>query len=128
MNQVLSYVLLMPLILWSIFQPALFLNASQVDETINLAIYETQKKASLQGKYDSALYKEMKDYLVNIHHYKADQIKIKGTETVTTRGEKIYIEFEIPQPPLTVIDVFKIDNSKPYKIKRTVRSEYTGTT
>ncbi|MBL5768430.1 hypothetical protein MXL46_13890 [Heyndrickxia sporothermodurans] len=123
MDHILTYILLLPLILWSIFQAPLYNNAAMVEESLKLAIYEGQKEASLKGKYDANIYKEMRDYLVNTHNYKADSINIKGTETLTPRGGKMTIEVTVPKPVVTVMDIFKVDTSEPFKVKKTILSE-----
>ncbi|MBU8732494.1 hypothetical protein KM915_20820 [Cytobacillus oceanisediminis] len=124
MSNILSFILLLPFIIWSTFQPILFINASMVQETLQLATYEGQKEASLKGKYDEEIYKKIRDYLVEVHHYDPDKIQISGTETETPRGGKIFIEITVPKPMLSVIDVFSIDNTQPYKVKKYIVSEY----
>lgn len=124
MDHIITYILFLPLILWSIFQPALYQNATLVEESLQLAIYEGQKEASLQGKYDEQIYKKMRDYLVDTHHYKADQINIKGTETKKLRGEELNIKITVPKPAMSVIDIFKMDDSKPFTVEKTILSEY----
>lgn len=125
MSNIVSFVLLLPFIIWSCFQPVLFTNASMIQETLNLAVYEGQKEASLQGKYDEQIYKKIRDYLVENHHYKADKIKITGTETVTPRGERMNIQIEVPKPMMSVMEIFKVDNSKPFVVKKSIVSEFT---
>jgi hypothetical protein len=125
MSNFLSFILLLPFMIWSCFQPVLFTNATMIEETLNIAVYEGQKEASLQGKYDEEIYKKIRDYLVDNHHYQAEKIKITGTETITPRGERMTIQIEVPKPMLSVIDIFKVDNSKPFKVKKSIVSEYT---
>jgi hypothetical protein len=125
MSNIMSFVLLLPFIIWSCFQPVLFTNASMIQETLNLAVYEGQKEASLQGKYDEQIYKKIRDYLVENHHYQADKIKITGTETVTPRGERMNIQIEVPKPMMSVMEIFKVDNSKPFVVKKSIVSEFT---
>lgn len=124
MNQLMTYVLLLPLIVWMVFQPVLFINASQIEETISLAVFEGQKEASLKGKYDEATYKKIRDYLVDVHHYDPEKIQIKGTETLTERGEPIYIEITVPKPMMSAIEVFSVEDPEPYVVKKMVMSEY----
>lgn len=124
MDHVISYLLLMPLIIWSVFQAPLYNNASMIEESLKLAIYEGQKQASLQGKYDANIYKEMRDYLVEVHNYKAESIQINGTETLTPRGGKMTIEVIVPKPVVTVMEIFKVDTSEPFVVKKTILSEY----
>lgn len=124
MGNILSFVLLLPFIIWSTFQPTLFVHASMIQETINTAIYEGQKEASLQGKYDEEIYKKIRDKLVNVHHYDPTKIEIKGTETVTPRGEQMVIEITVPKPMMNVMDIFKVDETEPYKVKKYIMSEY----
>lgn len=125
MGNILSFILLLPFILWSCFQPVLYLNASMIQETVNLAVYEGQKEASLQGKYDEQIYKKIRDYLVDNHHYKPEKINISGTETLTPRGERMTIQIEVPKPMMSVMEIFKVDNSKPFVVKKSIVSEYT---
>lgn len=124
MNQIMTYILLLPLIVWMVFQPVLFINATQIEETISLAVYEGQKEASLNGKYDQQTYKKIRDYLVDVHHYDPDKIQIKGTEELTERGEPLYIEVTVPKPMLSVVEAFSVEDNEPYVIKKMVMSEY----
>lgn len=124
MNNIVAFILLLPLIIWSTFQPVLFINASMVQETINTAIYEGQKEASIQGKYDAEIYKKIRDKLVNVHHYDPTKITISGTETLTPRGEQMTIEITVPKPMLSVIDAFKFNTTEDFKVKKTIMSEY----
>lgn len=86
MGNYLSFILLLPLILWSTFQGILYTHATQVEETLMLAIYEGQKQAALQGYYDDEIYDQMKAYLVNVHNYDPDVIQITGTGNTKTKG------------------------------------------
>jgi len=95
-----------------------------IEESLKLAIYEGQKEASLKGKYDEEIYKEMRDYLVETHNYKPELIEIHGTETLTPRGQKLTIEVSVPKPAMTVIEMFKVDNSEPFTVKKTILSEH----
>lgn len=124
MDHILTYVLILPLILWAVLQPPLYENASMVEQSLNLAIYEGEKEASLQGKYDDSIYKKMRDYLVDVHHYNPDDIQIKGTETTTPRGKQMEIEVTVPKPVESVMDIFKIDDPQPFHVKKTILSEY----
>ncbi|WP_019156867.1 hypothetical protein [Robertmurraya massiliosenegalensis] len=124
MEQVVTFILLLPLIVWSIFQQPLYNNAVMIEESLQLAIYEGQKEASLKGRYDEEIYKEMRDYLVETHNYRPELIEINGTETLTPRGEKLAIKITVPKPLMTVIDLFKIDTSEPFTVQKTILSEY----
>lgn len=124
MSNYIAFILLLPFIIWSSFQPILFTNATMVQETLSIAVYEGQKEASLKGKYDEEIYKKIRDYLVDVHHYDPSKIDIVGTETEVPRGGKIYIEITVPKPMLSVMEVFSVDDGEPYKIKKYVISEY----
>jgi len=124
MNNILAFVLLLPLIIWSSFQPILFINASMVQQSVNLALYEGEKQAALQGHYDNQIYSQMKSYLVNVHHYDPNKIKIQGTETLTPRGKRMYVKITVPKPMLSVIDIFSFNKQKPFVEKKYIMSEY----
>lgn len=124
MNNLLSTILLLPIIIWSVFQPALYANAMLIEQAISSTIYETSKEASLQGRYDNKIYDEMKDRLVEVHNFDPDKVEIKGTETLTPRGERMYIEVIIPKPKTTVLEVFGFGKSEPYHYKKYIMSEY----
>lgn len=124
MDKILSFLFLTPLIVWSIFQPVLYINAAQVEQSLNSAIFEGTKKAALNGRYDESIYKEMRDYLVDVHNYKAEVIDIKGTESLTKRGDDLTVQVTVPKPVLSVMDIFNVNNHDPYVIKKTIRSEY----
>ena len=123
MNHLLSFLLLVPLMLFCMFQPVLYTNAMLVEQALSQAIYETQKKASLQGRYDEELYEEMLDYLETVHHFDRSKVQIKGTENLTMRGERLEINITIPKPMTTVIEAFRTSD-KPYHYKKYVMSEY----
>jgi hypothetical protein len=97
-----------------------------VEQALSNAIYETQKEASLQGRYDEALYTKIKDYLIEIHHFDPEQIQITGTETLTMRGERMYIEIIIPKPNTTVIQAFDFGGSENFHYKKYIMSEYAN--
>lgn len=125
MGNTLSFVLLLPLIIWSTFQGILFHHATQVEETLQMAIFEGQKQAALQGRFDEEIYKTMRDYLVEIHGYDANKIEIEGTEVITPRGERIEIQITIPKPVTRVIDIFDFGTiGETYTIKKQIMSEY----
>lgn len=127
MNQILAFLFLVPIMLWSTLQPALINNATQIEATLNLALFEGQKQASLQGYYDEEIYKKIRDYLVESHHYDPSKIEIISTETFTPRGEYMYIEIQIPKPMMYVMDIFKVaDDDEPYKIRKYIMSEGQG--
>lgn len=125
MNNLLSFLLVIPILLWCVFQPALYTNAMLIEQGISNVIYETQKKASLQGRYDEDLYKEIKDRLVEVHKFDPSKIEIKGTETLTMRGERMYIEVIIPKPKTSVFEFFRTGDDEPYRYRKYIMSEYT---
>lgn len=130
MPQILALVILMPLILWSTFQPMLFHNASLTKQTIKIALYEVNKKAAIQGKYDEDLYAEFKDTLAKNHGYNPNCIQIKGTEELTPRGEELKVTVTIPKPLMSFWDMFSIESCErpesytPYFITHSIQSEY----
>lgn len=126
MSNFLSTLFLMPLLIWCVFQPALFSNSMLVEQAISNVVYETQKEVALQGRYDEDIYKKMKDRLVEVHNFNPEKIEIKGTETLTTRGERIEIEITVPKPKTTVIEAFSRDSGQPYKYKKYVMSEFAN--
>jgi hypothetical protein len=125
LSNFLSFIFLLPFIIWSTFQPILFIHATMIEETLNTAAYESLKKASLQGKYDEAIYAEIKNKLVKVHHYDPDKIEINGTENITLRGDMIYLEITVPKPMMNVIDIFKVDSSEPFNVRKNIMSEFT---
>lgn len=124
MGNLLSTILLLPIILWSVFQPALYANAMLIEQAISSTIYETSKEASLQGRYDNEIYNKMKDKLVEVYNFDPNKVIIKGTETLTPRGERMYIEVIIPKPKTSVLELFKFGNDEPYQYKKYIMSEY----
>jgi len=124
MSNLLSFLLTIPILVWCVFQPALYTNAMLIEQGLSNVIYETQKEASLQGRYDEDIYKEIKDKLVTIHKFDPDQVQISGTETLTTRGERMMIEITIPKPNISVIQAFSSSTNEPYHYKKYIMSEY----
>lgn len=124
MNNLLSFLLTIPILVWCVFQPALYTNAMLVEQALSSAIYETQKEASLQGRYDDELYQEMINHLEEVHRFDPSKVEISGTESLTKRGERMYIEITIPKPKKTVIEAFSGGNDEPYHYKKYVMSEY----
>lgn len=124
LDNILSTILVIPMLLFCVFQPSLFIHAGMVEETLRLAVYEGQKKAALQGKYDEEIYSEIKDRLVNVHHYKPEAIEIQGTEATKARGETLELTVSIPSPKKSVMEMFFSPSSEDYVFKTTIASEY----
>lgn len=130
MANLVAIVLTIPLILWTVFQPMMYHNASMTRETIKVAIYEVSKEAAMQGQFDADLYAEFKDMLVLNHGYNPDCIEITGTETLTNRGGELTVAVTVPKPVLSVWDAVTIsscerpDSYTPYTIKQVIKSEY----
>lgn len=125
MNNLVSFLLIIPIILWCIFQPVLFVNAMLIEQGLNNVIYETQKEASLQGRYDEDIYREMKDRLVEVHKFDPNEIIIQGTESLTMRGERMMIEITIPKPKTNVFELFGGEEEL-YHFQKYVMSEYAN--
>jgi hypothetical protein len=118
--------LLLPFILWGVFQGTLFFNANMVEEVINIAIYEGSKKAAIQGRYTQDIYNEMIEYLESNHRFDPSKLEIIGTEEITTRGEYISIKVTVTKPRLHVISLFNTENPDNfYVFEKFIMSEYT---
>lgn len=124
MNQLLAMILLIPFILWSSLQGILYTNYGMVEETLNLAVYEGQKEASLNGRYTEEIYSDIRSYLVDSHNYDPSKIEIEGTESRTPRGEFIYIEITIPRPMTSLLGIFTPRNDSEMTIRKEIMSEY----
>lgn len=130
MAQIVAFILLIPLLMWSVFQPVLYHNASLTKETIKVATYEVSKEASLRGRFDEELYAEFKEMMVTNHGYNPACIDITGTESYTNRGEDIWVEVTIPKPMLSIWDAVTISSCErpgsytPYTVRQVIKSEY----
>ena len=130
MQGIVSTLLLIPIIIWSVFQPVLLHNASMTRETIKIALYEISKEASLQGGFNEEMYIKFTETLVENHGYNPSCIEISGTETLTNRGQDIEVVVTIPKPMMNVFDAMSISNCErpdsyvPYQITHTIKSEY----
>ncbi|MBA2176832.1 hypothetical protein H0266_18290 [Halobacillus locisalis] len=124
MNEQISILLLLPFILWSSLQGILYSNYTMVDEALKIGIYEGQKEASLQGRYDVEIYDDIKGYLVDVHNFDPSKIEVKGTEKITPRGEHMSIQVTIPRPVTSVLGIFTPRNDSPMIVKKEVMSEY----
>lgn len=117
--------LLIPFVLWGMFQGLLYFHANQVQMALNLAAYEGSKEAALQGRYDDQIYRDMKNYLVTVFHYNPSAIHIQGTETLTKRGDSISVSISVPKPRMYVLPIFASKDSNPdFTENKTVMSEY----
>lgn len=126
MNHILAFILTIPILVWSTFQPSLNVNASMIEQDLRLATYEGQKEAALQGRYDEDIYKQIRDHLVENQHYNPEKIEIEGTETIKERGERITISITIPKPTMQVIEMFSYSGSDTFTVERTIVSEYVS--
>lgn len=130
MQTILSQLLILPLVIWSIFSPILMHNASMTKESIKIGLYEVSKQAALQGKFDEELYIDFKESLVENHGYNPACIKISGTEDEVTRGEPINVTVTIPKPITNPFELFSMsscerpDSYTPYEITSSINSEY----
>jgi len=116
--------MLLPFFLFTIYQGYLYFHAAQVEEALNMAVFEGQIEASVQGRYTEEIYQLMKDYLQSAHRYDPDSIEIEGTETLTTRGNYLTVKIQVPKPLLTVIPLFNVDGGRYYVVEKRIMSEY----
>ncbi|MFD1609810.1 hypothetical protein [Oceanobacillus luteolus] len=146
MNNQLSFIILLPLVLWATFQGLLYIHAGQVQETVNLAAFEGQKQASLQGYYSDDLISDMKDFLVEGYNMDPDKIAITITDENNTplsesnrqyREERMNVCISIPSPVIHVLDIFDFSGDggdapcgqesseeKYYRVEKAIMSEY----
>lgn len=130
MPQLLATILLVPLMLWCIFQPLLYQNAAMTQESIKIALYEIQKEASLQGQYSEALYSKFKQSLSENHGYNPDCITIAGTESIIERGGDIEVTVSVPKPIMSIFEMVSVsscerpDSYTPFEYKQTIKSEF----
>lgn len=125
MDNLVSLVLSFTILMWAIFQPSLYMNAMLVEEAIANVVYETQKEASLQGRYTEDLYDKIIDELGTVHKFDESKVTVQGTETLTNRGDRIMIEVTVPKPPTNVFKLFETDTGE-YKYKKYILSEYAS--
>lgn len=117
--------LLLPFVMWGVFQGLLFYNSNMVEEAINIAIYEGAKQAAVQGRYTEDIYDEMETYLAKHHKFDPAKLEIVGTEDLKLRGEYLRIEVTIPKPRTNVMDLFQInDSSEVFTFEKYIMSEY----
>lgn len=130
MGQLIATVLLIPIMLWSIFQPMLYHNAAMTQESIKISLYEIQKKASLQGQYTEELYSQFKQSLMENHGYDSDCITITGTESLVERGGDIEVTVSVPKPIMSLYDIVTVascdrpDSYTPFEYTQVIKSEY----
>jgi hypothetical protein len=118
--------MLLPFILWGTYQGYLYYHVAQVEEALNLAVFEGQLEASTEGRYTEDIYNEMRNYLVSVHHFNEGDIEIVGTEALRVRGEYIDIQIRVPRPRLTVIPMFNHadDDTAFLSVEKRIMSEY----
>lgn len=118
--------MLLPFVLWGVFQGILYFNANQVEEAINIAIYEGSKKAAIQGYYSQDIYQEMRAFLEQSYHFDPAKVAIEGTESLRVRGEYLEVEVVVPKPRLHVIPLFNPTRDDFFYFKKFIMSEYTA--
>lgn len=130
MAQILATILLVPLMLWSIFQPLLYHNAAMTQESIKIALYEIQKDASIQGQYTPELYSKFKESLSKNHGYNTNCITITGTESLVERGGDIEVTVSVPKPIMSFYDIVSVSSCDrpgsytPFQYTQVIKSEY----
>lgn len=137
MSNQLSFILLLPLILWATFQGLLYIHSGQVTETVTLATFEGQKEASLQGYYTDDIQEDIKDFLVEGYNMDPASIEVVATEGQKKRGERMNVCVSVPSPVVHVLDIFNFSNdAEPspscsgqtdqhyYRVEREIMSEY----
>lgn len=130
MAQIIGFILMVPILVWSILQPVLYTNSTFIQQTIKVNMYEIQKEASIEGHYTEEMYAQFKKALQENHGYNPECIQIKGTENVVERGNDIDLVVTIPKPPMSVWDVVDMGSCarpgsyEPYEIEMTIESEY----
>lgn len=130
MGHIMATVLTLGLLLFSVFQPYLYHNASLTKETIKISLYEIQKEAALQGHYSEDLYAEFKRMLVENHGYNPSCIEISGTESPVERGADIEVTVKMPKPMMSIWEAFSIascerpESYTPFYVTNVIKSEY----
>mgnify|MGYP001481506011 CR=1 FL=1 len=147
MSNQLSFILLLPLVLWATFQGLLYIHAGQVQETVTLAAFEGQKEASLQGYYSDELINDMKNFLVEGYNMDPDKIYITVTDEHNNplsesnrqhREERMRVCVSIPSPIIHVLDIFDFsgeggdapcgvethEGQRYFRVEREIMSEY----
>lgn len=138
MGNQLAFILLLPLVLWSTFQGLLYIHAGQVTETVNLATFEGQKEASLQGYYTDEIEEEIKSFLVDGYNMDPSEIEVvvPGISEQKRRGERMSVCVSIPSPVINVVSIFSFstDEGKTscsgqndknyYKVEKEIMSEF----
>jgi alanyl-tRNA synthetase len=146
MSNQLSFILLLPLVLWATFQGLLYVHAGQVQETVTLAAFEGQKEASLQGYYSDELLDDMKNFLVEGYNMDPDKISITVTDENNNplnasnrqyREERMRVCVSIPSPIIHVLDIFdfsgdggdapcgqETSEEKYYRVEKEIMSEF----
>lgn len=119
--------MLLPFVLWGVFQGALYFHANQVEQVIHIAIFEGSKKAATQGYYSQDIYQEMRNFLEQGYSFDPNKVEIIGTENLRVRGEYLEVEVLVLKPRLHVIPLFKRNTEEDYfHFKKFIMSEYTA--
>lgn len=117
--------LLLPFVLWGVFQGVLYFHANQVEQAIHMAIFEGAKKAAVQGRYTQDIYQEMNGFLVQTYHFDPSKVEIHGTESIKVRGEYLEVEVVVPKPRLHVLPLFKRNEQDYFRFRKSIMSEFT---
>lgn len=118
--------MILPFMLVFIFQGVLFYKDSLVRKTVDVAIYEASKEASVIGHFNEDIYDKTRQMLVNAVHFNEDDIEMQGTEHLITRGNYLDVTISVPRGRIYVLPGLIDDGSTADKIIRTKRimSEY----
>lgn len=100
--------MLLPFMLWVIFQGVLYYQATLIETAIHQVIYEGAKKAAIEGRFTVEIYDQMREQLQEKYKLNAEQIAITGTEQLTYRGEYMRVEITAPAPSLSFLPFFSL--------------------
>lgn len=90
------------------FQPAFNEVQSMRNWTVETVLDASIEKAADgdHGRFTPEIINEMKQMLVSIHHYDADDIIFNGTTTITPRGQYIEGTLSVPRGQMWVLPNF----------------------
>ena len=102
MTQVTSFLLLLPFLLITWFQPFYSEIRSLRQQATEIVLDNAIERAGVEGRFTTTEIDDMKSLMVNTFHYTPDEVTFTGTSQIKNRGDYIEGWLTVPSGQLWV--------------------------
>lgn len=123
MTKIIGFLLTLVFWLYFMYQPSVDRTNEYRDQVLEKQAWEIARKAALEGHITPQIKADAVEYLSKLY-FDPSRIQITGTETITSRGEDIFVSLRYPQGPTEIFNLFGSSKSRDYYYPIHIMSEH----